>query len=98
MDIKYNEIGDIDISSGDIQYVSGTEQHKFTILLSNKGEIKQIPNVGVGIENYIFDENPSSLLREIRRQCERIGIKIEKVFIENNKIYIIGDYEDYNNS
>jgi hypothetical protein len=94
MDIKYTQTGDLDLSSGDISYLDGTEQHKLTALLSGKGEIKERPDLGVGAADFLLDESPSELLRETRRQCERIGIKVNRVFIERSVLKIDGDYEN----
>ena len=98
MDIKYTETGDLDLSSGDIKYsLDGTEQHKLTTLLSGKGELKERPDLGVGAADYLMDENPSELLRETRRQCERIGIKVRRVFVDQGVLKIDGHYENSDN-
>jgi hypothetical protein len=98
MDIKYTKTGDLDLSSGDIKYADGTEQHKLTTFLSGKGELKERPDLGVGVADYLMDENPSELLRECRRQCERIGIKVSRVLVENGILKIVGEYGNDSNS
>lgn len=98
MDIKYNDAGDIDLSSGDIRYADGTEQHKLTVLLSSKGELKRRPDIGVGAASFLLDNEPGDLLREARRQCQRAGMKIERVYFVQNSIKIEGGYENDNNS
>jgi hypothetical protein len=97
MDIKYTETGDLDLSTGDIKYIDGTEQHKLTTFLSAKGEIKERPDLGVGAADYLMDENPSELLRESRRQCEKIGIKVRRVFVDSGILKIDGAYENNSN-
>lgn len=96
MDIKYSDNGDIDLSSGDMRLVDGTEQHKLTILLSHKGEIKHRPDIGVGAATYLLDNDPGDLLRESRRQCQRAGMKITAVYFDQNKLRIEGGYENNN--
>lgn len=94
MDIKYTDNGDIDISTGDIKYVDGTEQHKLIVLLTQQGLLKARPEVGVGIANYLLDNEPGELLREARKHCQRVGMKITAVFFRNQKIVIEGGYEN----
>jgi hypothetical protein len=98
MDIKYTESGDIDLNSGDIAYADATEQHKLTALLTGKGELKERPDLGVGAADFLMDESPSELLRETRRQCERIGIKVNRVFVDSGILKIDGAYENSNNA
>ncbi len=94
MDIKYQENGDIDISTGDIRYVEGVEQHKLTILLTQQGLLKSRPDVGVDVANYLLDNEPGELLREARKHCQRIGMKIKAIYFKNQKIIIEGGYEN----
>ena len=92
MDIKYQANGDIDLSSGDIRLIDGTEQHKLTVLLSAKGEVKRRPDIGVDVSEFLLDNEPGELLREARRQCRRIGMDITRVYFEHGKIMIEGGY------
>lgn len=93
MDIKYDSTGDIDISTGDLRLVKADEQHKLTLLLSDKGEIKQRIDAGVGAGDFLLDNDPAGLLREARRQCQRVGMKITRAFFEKGKIKIEGGYD-----
>jgi hypothetical protein len=93
MDIKYTPDGDIDLSSGDIRYIDGTEQHKLTVLLARKGEIIHNADIGVDAMEYLLNEEPGDLLREVRRQCRKVGMIITRVNFEDNKIKIAGGYE-----
>ena len=93
MDIKYTPDGDIDLSSGDIRYIDGTEQHKLTVLLARKGEIIHNADIGVDAMEYLLNEEPGDLLREARRQCRKVGMIITRVNFEDNKIKIVGGYE-----
>lgn len=95
MDIKYDHTGDIDLSSGDLRYTDGTEQHKLTILLASKGELKRRPDIGVGIANFLLNNEPGELLREARRHCQRAGMRIDRVYFDqNNNLFIEGNYDN----
>jgi len=93
MDIKFTDTGDLDLSTGDIRYVEAEQQHQFTLLLSGQGEIKLRPDVGVDAANYLLDNQPGDLLREARRHCQRVGMKIKRVYFENQAIKLEGGYE-----
>ncbi|MFV0331435.1 MAG: hypothetical protein ACK5KL_16705 [Dysgonomonas sp.] len=72
-----------------------TGQNQDTILLAEKGEIKNSPLLGVGIASYLDDESPSELLREVRINLRIDGQKIRSCgFDDNGKLIIQGGYED----
>ncbi|MFT4223315.1 hypothetical protein [Dysgonomonas sp.] len=72
-----------------------TSQNQDTILLAEKGEIKNAPLLGVGIASYLDDETPSDLLREVRINLRMDGQKIRSCGFDNNgKLIIQGGYED----
>ena len=72
-----------------------TGQNQNTILIAEKGEIKNAPMLGVGIASYLDDESPSELLREVRINLRADGQKISKCgFNEEGKLVIVGGYED----
>lgn len=71
-----------------------TGQNQDTILLAEKGEIKNSPLLGVGIASYLDDETPSELLREVRINLRMDGQKIRSCGFDNNgKLIIQGGYE-----
>lgn len=72
-----------------------TGQNQNTILLAEKGDIKNAPLLGVGIASYIDDESPSELLREVRINLCADGQTVRKCgFNELGKLIIVGGYED----
>ena len=72
-----------------------TKQNQNTIILAEKGEIKNSPLLGVGIASYLDDESPSELLREVRINLRMDGQKVRSCgFDDNGKLIIQGGYED----
>lgn len=92
IDIQHTSSGDIDLSSGDLLYTESTGQHQKDILLSGKGHYKESPETGVGAMEYINDNEPDNLLRSIRNEFTRDGMKVTRVSIDN----IIAEYEENN--
>lgn len=95
-DIKHTNSGDIDLAGGDILYVTGSDQHKKDLLLADKGHYKKTPEFGVGLVNFLQDENPENMLRTIRKECARDGMKVQKVAVNSSGIQILADYENNN--
>ena len=71
-----------------------TQQNQRTILLAEKGEIKEAPTMGVGIASFLDDDNPSDLLREIRSNLREDGQTVRSCgFNTSGKLIIDGGYE-----
>lgn len=96
IDIKNTRDGDLDLSGGDINYSESSEQHQQDILLADKGHYKEAPACGVGIINFLHETDPESLLRTIRKEFARDGMKVKKVTIQNGEIIPEAEYEDNN--
>lgn len=68
-------------------------QNQALILITNQGEWKLSPLVGVGIETLLMTKDYAALRREIRKQMERDGQQVKDViFSPNNKLTIDADY------
>lgn len=52
-DFLSNIDGDLSILNGDLEIGFSDEQHQEDILVAFKGDYKQYPLIGVGIENYL---------------------------------------------
>lgn len=68
-------------------------QNQKLIIGAHKGEIKENPLLGVGITNFIDDEEPSELLREVRINLRMDGQKVKKSLFENGKLIIESKYD-----
>lgn len=92
-DILDDTNGDIDFTNGDISYGESTKQHQRDILFARKGDYKSAPAVGVGIEDYVKDENPQDMLPEIRRQYTKDGQTVNKLQLSaDGKLNINANY------
>lgn len=92
-DLKQN--GDCDLyldDGGDIAWltaiqVPGTSllaagcsaQHQADILLAHKGEYRLTPGVGIGASDYLDDEGPEALKREINKQFAQDGMTVLQI-------------------
>jgi len=83
-DFIVNEKFDLQIENGDFKIDESTLQHQNHIILSEKGEFKNSPEIGVGIRSALNDENPRAILSEIRRNFEYDGMKVNTLKVANN--------------
>ncbi len=92
-DILLDETGDLAIKDGDFVIGESTIQHQQLLLASQKGEWKENPLVGVGIENYLNDDTTNDMMNEISSQFEKDGMKIKSINSANSELLIDASYE-----
>lgn len=92
-DILLDETGDLAIKDGDFVIGESTIQHQQLLLSSQKGEWKENPLVGVGIENYLNDDTINDMMNEISSQFEKDGMKIKSINSANSELLIDASYE-----
>ncbi len=94
-DLLTDTTEDIHIENGDFVIGFSNNQHQKHILLANKGEYKQHPEVGAGIVQMIADDRYTEILIETKKQLEYDGMKIQNVaFTEKGKLNIDGIYKE----
>lgn len=71
--------GDVLCQDGDFMLGDATYQHQADLLQAQEGEYKQFPATGVGLPQFLNDEDPADMIRKIRAQFKRDGIAIEKI-------------------
>lgn len=84
-----------DASTHDLVVGDTTLQNQALILLSQKGEWKEKPLVGCGIEDMVNDDDTGQWKRRIREELGRDGMKVGTLAIENDNITIDAEYENY---
>lgn len=92
-DIKQTDTGDIDTTGSDISFVESTLQHQRDLLLTIKGELKDSPSVGVGVVDFVNDEDSAELSTEIRNQFRKDGMTIREIAVSET-IKIDAAYEN----
>jgi hypothetical protein len=92
-DILLDENGGVVIKDGDIVIGYSDNQHQQHIIMANKGEFKESPEIGVGIVRMLSDDDPTDILIEIKKNLQYDGMRINNVkFEEDGKITIDGSY------
>jgi len=97
MDIKVDNTGDLDFTDGDLHLTDGTSQHATDLIVQGKGENKGAFAFGVGIRDYLLDENDNgNYLRETRMQLQKLGMKVNDIGIDG-QLFIDANYVDSKN-
>lgn len=90
-DLLLNDNGDLGIANNDLQIGYSDLQHQEHILIAQKGNFKESPDVGVGVENFINDSDIDGLLSEVRAQFEKDGMTVTRVDYDENDEELIYD-------
>lgn len=92
-DYKQTENGDLDFSMADLIITESTDQHQRDLLLADKGHLRNKPEAGVGVINFLIDNNPEDCLRKIRMEMAADGMKVNRVaFEDSGEIEIDANY------
>ena len=91
--IQLTEECDLAISGDSIQVGDTLYQNQFMIMKAQKGEFKEFPRLGVGIEDITNDEDIAEWKKLIREEFAKDGLKVNKLELENNEILIEAEYD-----
>ncbi len=91
--IQLNENGDLLIRNGSLSIGNTLYQNQYMILKAQKGELKELPFWGAGIDNIINDDDIQATQRTIREELARDGMKVKQLTIQNNELIIKADYQ-----
>lgn len=81
-DYLLDENDDLLIADGDFVKGESTKQHQSLLVRLKKGELRQFPKTGVGIEDFLQDENPGDAHVEIQRQLEADGMVVRDIQLQ----------------
>jgi hypothetical protein len=92
-DILLDSNGDLSFKNGDLEIGYSDNQHQEHILIANKGEFREFPELGVGIIQMLNDDDYLPVLIEAKKNLEYDGMKINNIkFEENGNLNIDGSY------
>jgi hypothetical protein len=80
-DLLLDDTGDLSLSGNDFVFGLSDQQHQELLLLTEKGEWKESPLVGVGAMKFLESESTADLLREIRLQFSNDGMNVNAISI-----------------
>jgi hypothetical protein len=78
-DLLINTDGDLIYKDNDIVIGFSDFQHQEDLLIIQKGELKETPDCGVGIENFLNDGDIDGMLSEVKSQFTKDGMEVNKL-------------------
>lgn len=78
-DILLDSNNDLKIENGDFVMGDSTYQNQKCLLLAAKGDYKQFPLIGVDVFNWLNDDRPEDMMREVRIQFSNDGMRVNKM-------------------
>ncbi len=92
-DTLLDKYGDLDFTNGDLNIGYSDNQHQEHILLANKGEFREFPELGVGIDKILSDDDYIPVLIEMKKNLQYDGMTINNIKIdETGNLDIDGNY------
>ena len=93
-DILLDNTGDLEAQNGDFVLGYSDNIHQEHILMATKGEFKEFPEIGVGLNRMLGDDDYISFLIDAKKNLEYDGMKINNIkFEENGNLNIDGYYK-----
>lgn len=84
---------ELQIANGDLVVADNLKQAQQLLLVTNKGEWKQNPTMGVGVSNYLETGATDRLSREIREQFSRDGMSVSSVRITGSTLDVEAEWK-----
>lgn len=84
--------GAIKTLNDDLYIGDSDQQQQSNLLLTEKGNIKQFPDAGVGALKFLESEDPAGLIREVSMQFTADGMDVKQVQYGNGKLLINAPY------
>lgn len=82
-DLLLDDTDDLLIENGDFVIGISDLQHQEHLLVAQKGDFKQYPDIGVGIQNFLRETNIDGLIMEVRKEFVKDGMEVSLVdFLE----------------
>ena len=93
-DILLDNTGDLETQDGDFVFGFSDSMHQEHILIATKGEYKEFPELGVGLNKMLSDDDYVSFLIDAKKNLEYDGMRINNIkFEENGNLNIDGYYK-----
>ena len=76
-DLLLSDGFDLAIKNGDLVIGDSNVQHQNTLLITQPSSFKQSPDVGIGVENFLMDDDPVGLKNKVREEFTKDGQKVD---------------------
>jgi uncharacterized radical SAM superfamily protein len=90
--ILLDENGGLMVRNGSLVIGDVAQQNQRIILYANKGEIKESPLVGVGLDNMLLEHDFKAIRKEIINQMENDGQRVKEVQVKETGVKLNAEY------
>lgn len=92
-DILLDSTGELKIENGDFVVGLSENQHQLDILISEHGDFKEHPEIGVGIDKLTSDDEFTSTLIKAKKNLQYDGMRIRNIYFkQDGELFIEGKY------
>lgn len=82
---------------GGLQVGASANQQQTILLIANKGEVKNSPLRGVGLNNFLLDDSSADeLLQEVNSEFTADGMRVYHAEYSDGKLQVEAQYEQGN--
>lgn len=93
-DILLDQNNDVKFENGDLVIGDATNQNQLQIIAANKGQYKENPGIGVGIDALLNSEDLNEVLIEVKKNLEYDGMRVDNVRFEpKGKLIVDAKYK-----
>lgn len=94
-DILLDDDGDLLIENGDFVIGESDTEHIKSILMANKGDFKEFPELGVGMEELLNDDAITQFLIDAKKNLEYDGLQVNNIsFTDEGKLNVDAKYKE----
>ncbi len=84
--------GDLDLSKGRMSLGDCRSQTAEILLLAEQGEIKEYPQLGLGIQHLLGGQEDGAFTIRAKKQLKHCKIPVYRLYFKNNKLNIEYQY------
>lgn len=95
-DLLLSEGFDLLVKDGDFVIGDSNVQHQNILLITQPGSFKESPDVGIGVENFLMDDDPAGLKDKVREEFTKDGQKVNSIIYDTQTGNLTYD-ADYTN-
>lgn len=94
-DILLTEGFELQFENGQLVRGKSTEQHQKLLIITDKGDWRFSPEMGVSARSYLKDdEDNGGLLPELKEQFERDGMTVKELKLLSDRIIVNAEYKN----
>lgn len=92
-DILLDTTYDLKFADGDLVIGESTRQHQVLLIVIEKGELREFPTRGVGVQSWLLDDFNGDFNSAVKKEYEADGMKVLSVKGNISNLQVEAVYE-----